>query len=48
MIKKGKVLKHFTIAYKNSDDNFCDICVYDEGSEEAIKNAIINKPTIKY
>tara|TARA_B100000212_G_C27317185_1_gene508470 strand:+ start:524 stop:844 length:321 start_codon:yes stop_codon:yes gene_type:complete len=40
-------LKHFTIAYKDKDDNFCEICEYAERSEEAIKNAINDIPILK-
>tara|TARA_Y100000589_G_scaffold107356_1_gene101921 strand:+ start:294 stop:614 length:321 start_codon:yes stop_codon:yes gene_type:complete len=40
-------LKHFTIAYKDNDDNFCEICEYAERSDEAIKNAIDDIPILK-
>tara|TARA_B100000674_G_scaffold492663_1_gene513175 strand:+ start:592 stop:909 length:318 start_codon:yes stop_codon:yes gene_type:complete len=40
-------LKHFTIAYKDNDDNFCEICEYAERSDEAIKNAINDIPLLK-
>tara|TARA_Y100000589_G_scaffold326655_1_gene366822 strand:- start:1059 stop:1379 length:321 start_codon:yes stop_codon:yes gene_type:complete len=40
-------LKHFTIAYKDKDNNFCEICEYAERSEEAIKNAINDIPILK-
>ena len=40
-------MKHFTIAYKDNDDNFCEICEYAERSEEAIKNAINDIPLLK-
>ena len=40
-------MKHFTIAYKDSDDNFCEICEYAERSDEAIKNAIDDIPMLK-
>lgn len=40
-------MKHFTIAYKDSDDNFCEICEYAERSDEAIKNAINDIPILK-
>jgi len=40
-------LKHFTIAYKDNDDNFCEICEYAERSDEAIKNAINDIPILK-
>jgi len=33
-------LKHFTIAYKDKDNNLYEICEYAERSDEAIKNAI--------
>tara|TARA_B100001121_G_scaffold245915_1_gene220995 strand:+ start:459 stop:812 length:354 start_codon:yes stop_codon:yes gene_type:complete len=44
---KVKILKHFTIAYKDDDDNFCEICEYAERSDEAIKNAINDIPVLK-
>ena len=40
-------MKHFTIAYKDNDDNFCEICEYAEKSDEAIKNAIRDIPILK-
>tara|TARA_Y100001978_G_scaffold94249_1_gene84385 strand:- start:467 stop:787 length:321 start_codon:yes stop_codon:yes gene_type:complete len=40
-------LKHFTIAYKDNDDNIFEICEYAERSEEAIKNAIRDIPILK-
>jgi len=40
-------LKHFTIAYKDDDNNFCEICEYAERSDEAIKNAINDIPILK-
>ena len=40
-------MKHFTIAYKDNDDNFCEICEYAERSDEAIKNAIHDIPILK-
>tara|TARA_B100000614_G_scaffold236139_1_gene233454 strand:- start:347 stop:664 length:318 start_codon:yes stop_codon:yes gene_type:complete len=40
-------LKHFTIAYKDNEDNFCEICEYAERSDEAIKNAINDIPLLK-
>tara|TARA_Y100000589_G_scaffold220559_1_gene208175 strand:- start:2378 stop:2698 length:321 start_codon:yes stop_codon:yes gene_type:complete len=40
-------LKHFTIAYKDEEDNFFEICEYAERSDEAIKNAISDIPTLK-
>ena len=40
-------MKHFTIAYKDNDDNFCEICEYAERSDEAIKNAINDIPILK-
>ena len=40
-------MKHFTIAYKDDDDNFCEICEYAERSDEAIKNAINDIPLLK-
>ena len=40
-------MKHFTIAYKDKDDNFCEICEYAERSDEAIKNAINDIPILK-
>ena len=40
-------MKHFTIAYKDNDDNFCEICEYAERSDEAIKNAIKDIPLLK-
>ena len=42
-----EVLKHFTIAYKDDNDNFCEICEYAERSDEAIKNAINDIPILK-
>ena len=40
-------MKHFTIAYKDNNDNFCEICEYAEKSDEAIKNAINDVPILK-
>ena len=40
-------MKHFTIAYKDKEDNFCEICEYAERSDEAIKNAINDIPILK-
>tara|TARA_Y100001978_G_C23680513_1_gene428775 strand:+ start:869 stop:1186 length:318 start_codon:yes stop_codon:yes gene_type:complete len=40
-------LKHFTIAYTDEDDNFCEICEYAEKSDEAIRNAINDVPLLK-
>ena len=40
-------MKYFTIAYKDNDDNFCEICEYAERSDEAIKNAINDIPVLK-
>ena len=40
-------MKHFTIAYKDKDDNFCEICEYTKKSDEAIKNAIKDIPILK-
>ena len=40
-------MKHFTIAYKDNEDNFCEICEYAERSDEAIKNAINDIPLLK-
>ena len=40
-------MKHFTIAYNDDDDNFYEICEYAERSDEAIKNAIKDIPTLK-
>ena len=40
-------MKHFTIAYKDNDDNFCEICEYAERPDEAIKNAINDIPILK-
>ena len=40
-------MKHFTIAYKDNDDNFYEICEYAERSDEAIKNAINDIPILK-
>ena len=40
-------MKHFTITYKDNDDNFCEICEYAERSDEAIKNAINDIPLLK-
>ena len=40
-------MKHFTIAYKDNEDNFCEICEYAERSDEAIKNAINDIPILK-
>ena len=35
-------MKNFTIAYKNHDNNYCEIYKYAERSDEAIKNGINN------
>ncbi len=40
-------MKHFTIGYKDNDDNICEICEYAERSDEAIKNAIKDIPDLK-
>ena len=40
-------MKHFSIAYKDYNDNFCEICEYAERSDEAIRNAIDNIPILK-
>ncbi len=40
-------MKYFTIAYKDNDDNFCEICEYAERSDEAIKNATNDIPILK-
>ena len=40
-------MKHFTIAYKDNDDNFYEICEYAERSDEAIKNAMNDIPILK-
>ena len=40
-------MKHFTIAYKDDNNNFCEICEYAERSDEAIKNAISDIPLLK-
>ena len=40
-------MKHFTIAYKDNEDNFWEICEYAERSDEAIKNAINDIPLLK-
>ena len=40
-------MKHFTIAYKDGDNNFYEICEYAERSDEAIKNAINDIPLLK-
>ena len=40
-------MKHFTIAYKDNDDNISEICEYAERSDEAIKNAINDIPILK-
>ena len=40
-------MKHFTIAYKDADNNFCEICEYAEKSDEAIRNAINDIPILK-
>ena len=40
-------MKHFTIAYKDDNNNFCEICEYAERSDEAIKNAINDIPVLK-
>tara|TARA_Y100000589_G_scaffold282985_1_gene280773 strand:+ start:250 stop:570 length:321 start_codon:yes stop_codon:yes gene_type:complete len=40
-------LKHFTIAYKDNDDKFYEICEYAERSDEAITNAINDIPILK-
>ena len=44
---KVKILKHFTIAYKDINDNICEICEYAERSDEAINNAINDIPILK-
>ena len=41
------ILKHFTIAYKDEKNNFCEICEYAERSDEAIKNAMTDIPILK-
>tara|TARA_Y100001933_G_scaffold65568_1_gene65965 strand:+ start:354 stop:683 length:330 start_codon:yes stop_codon:yes gene_type:complete len=41
------ILKHFTITYKDGNNNFCEICEYAERSDEAIKNAIKDIPVLK-
>ena len=40
-------MKHFTIAYKDNDDKFYEICEYAERSDEAITNAINDIPILK-
>jgi len=40
-------LKHFTVAYKDKDDNYFEICEYAGRSDEAIKNAINDIPILK-
>ena len=40
-------MKHFTIAYKDEKNNFCEICEYAEKSDDAIKNAINDIPFLK-
>ena len=40
-------MKHFTIAYRDEDNNFLEICEYAEKSDEAIKNAIKDIPFLK-
>ena len=40
-------MKHFTIAYKDDNNNLCEICEYAERSDEAIKNAISDIPILK-
>ena len=40
-------MKQFTIAYKDNEDNFWEICEYAERSDEAIKNAIDDIPLLK-
>tara|TARA_Y100000589_G_scaffold192603_1_gene182378 strand:+ start:225 stop:545 length:321 start_codon:yes stop_codon:yes gene_type:complete len=40
-------LKHFTIAYKDDNDNILEICEYAARSDEAIKNAINDIPILK-
>ena len=40
-------MKHFTIAYKDENNNFCEICEYAERSDDAIKNAIKDIPILK-
>ena len=40
-------MKHFTIAYKDNNNNFYEICEYAERSDEAIKNAITDVPLLK-
>ncbi len=41
-------MKHFTIANKDNNNNFCEICEYAGRSDEAIKNAIFDIPILKY
>ncbi len=41
-------MKHFSIAYNDSDDNFCEIFDYAEILDEEIKNAINNILISKY
>ena len=40
-------MKHFTIAYTDYENNYCEICEYAERSDEAIKNAINDIPILK-
>ena len=40
-------LKHFSIAFKNNNDNSREICEYAEKSDEAIKNGINEIPILK-
>ena len=40
-------MKHFTIAYKDDNNNLCEICEYAEKSDEAIRNAINDIPLLK-
>ena len=40
-------MKHFTIAYKDAENNFYEICEYAERSEEAIENAISDIPILR-
>ena len=40
-------MKHLKIAYRDSDDKFCEICEYSERLNEAIKNAINNLTILK-
>ena len=42
-----KILKHFTIAYRDDNNNSFEICEYAERSDEAIKNAVEDIPNLK-